>query len=431
MKKLTRKISLLVIILSILITSLSFSFASEPLNLEAEGALLIDSSYDTVLYEKNMNNKLFPASTTKIMTAILTLENADLNKLAKVDPEVISLTVGSHIALDYDEEMTINNLLHALMIASANDAAMVLANSVSGSIEEFVDLMNEKAKEIGAVNTNFVNPSGLHDENHYTTPHDLYLIAKYAMDNPQFRELAAMDQYIIPPTNKKEERLIHTTNRFLRPTGQMNLDGELIPIKYQGVLGGKTGYTPEAGNCLVTFASRGDRDLFSIVLNSSKLSVYSDTYKLLDHGYNDFNIEKIASKNEFIDNIVVEKSKIGFIPAVIAEDIYYPVSGDPSKFKSELAIDKDLDLPIAKGDPIGVVKFLDGDKLIGASSLISTIDAEPLYANFLEFIASNWYLLLLGLYATIKLVVFFTNLKTRSARRSRKSRRSRDINFIK
>ncbi len=428
MNKITRKISLSVIILSILLTSLSLSFASEALDLEAEGALLIDSSYDTILYEKNMNNKLFPASTTKIMTAILTLENADLNQLAKVDSEVISLTVGSHIALDYDEEMTIDNLLHALMIASANDAAMVLAKSVSGSIDEFVDFMNEKAKEIGAVNTNFVNPSGLHDENHYTTPHDLYLIAKYAMDKPQFRELASMDQYIIPPTNKKEERLIHTTNRFLRPTGQMKLDGDLIPIKYQGVIGGKTGYTPEAGNCLVTFASKGDRDLFSIVLNSKQLSVYSDSYKLLDHGYNDFSIQKIASKNEFIDNIVVDKSKLGFIPAVIGEDLYYPLAETDSEFKSEMTIDEDLELPIAKGDSIGVVKFLDGDKLIGTSSLVSTIDAEPLYANFLEFLASKWYFILFGLYAIIKLAVLFTNFKRRS---SRKSRRSRDINFIK
>ncbi len=153
--------------------------------------------------KKNPNGKLFPASTTKIMTGILAIEKGHMKDMITIDPEVIDLTYGSHIALDYDEEVSFEDLLNAMLIASANDAALALGKHISGSIEDFVKLMNDKAKEIGAINTNFVNPNGLHDDNHVTTAHDLALIAKYAMENEVFRSIVGKSSYTIGPTNKK------------------------------------------------------------------------------------------------------------------------------------------------------------------------------------------------------------------------------------
>ncbi|HLS52547.1 MAG TPA: serine hydrolase, partial [Tissierellaceae bacterium] len=234
---------ILFIVFAVLLNTYSFAVADD-LSLNGEGAILIDYDSGRILYEKNAHKKLYPASTTKMMTAILTLEHGKMDDMVTIDPEIIGMTEGSHIALDYDEVMSVEDLLHALMIASANDAAAALGKYVAGSIDGFVKMMNDKARELGATNTNFTNPSGLHDDNHYSTAYDLYLIARYAMENKSFRELVKKSSYTIGPTNKKSEpRLLHTTNRFLYGNDRINVDGKTIPIRFDGVAGIKTGTT--------------------------------------------------------------------------------------------------------------------------------------------------------------------------------------------
>ena len=164
----------------LLLITYSISFADD-LNLVGEGAILIDGETGQILYEKNSHKRLYPASTTKIMTAILAIEKGNMEDTVTIDEEIVCLTDGSHIALDVGEEIKFEDLLNALLIESANDAALAIAKHISGSIEEFVQMMNNKAKEIGALNTNFTNPNGLPDEKHVTTAYDLSLIAKYAM----------------------------------------------------------------------------------------------------------------------------------------------------------------------------------------------------------------------------------------------------------
>ncbi len=161
--------------------------------------------------------KLHPASTTKIMTGILAIELANMDDMVTIDDEVVYLTDGSHIALEPGgEQMKFEHLLNALLIESANDTALAIAKHISGSIDEFAKLMNDKAKELGALNTNFVNPNGLTDENHLTTAYDLSLMAKYAMENPTFRQIVCNYTYQIPETNKKTEvRYLKSANKLL------------------------------------------------------------------------------------------------------------------------------------------------------------------------------------------------------------------------
>jgi len=171
-----KKITYLLII-SIILGTYSISFG-ESLPINGEASILMDYDTKEILYNKNMDMQLYPASTTKIMTAILAIEKGNLNDIVTIDQEVVNLTEGSHIALEPGEKLTLEQLLYALLVQSANDAACAIAKHISGSIEGFTQLMNEKALELGATNTNFVNPNGLHDPNHVTTAHDLALMGQ-------------------------------------------------------------------------------------------------------------------------------------------------------------------------------------------------------------------------------------------------------------
>lgn len=419
MKEKNIKIILLSLIFAIIFSF--YSFANEDiLNITGEAGLVADEDFGAILYGKNIHEKLFPASTTKIMTAILILENSNLSDVVKIDEEVIANTKGSHIALDFDEELTVKDLVYGLLIASANDASVALAKHQAGSIDGFVELMNNKAKEIGANNTHFMNPHGLHDENHYTTAYDLLLIAQYAMSNEQFREIVSMPRYIIPQTNKKEERYILNTNKFLIKTGKMNVNGELLPISYEGISGVKTGFTDDAGNCLVSYANKNGKGMYTVVLKSNNSEVYSDTYKLMNYGYNNFSVKNIATKNEFIENIPLEKSSIPFIPAVLDKDVYYPIeNGSTPDIKRVVKLNENLKLPIKTGDVLGSVDFVVNEKAIGESYIISTIDAEPTYKNIFDFLLSKWYLFVIALFIILKIFEIKYKLDRRNRRKSK------------
>lgn len=227
----------------VILSTYSPSYADD-LNLSGESAILIDVDTLEILYSKNPHQKLYPASTTKIMTGILAIELGNMDDIVTVDQEVVDLTDGSHIALEPGEELSLEHLINALLIESANDAALAIAKHISGSIDEFVKLMNEKAKAIGALNTNFVNPNGLPHEEHLSTAYDLALMAKYAMENETFREIVKNYTYTIPITNKKsQERNLWSANRLLYSTERINVNGTQTTIKYEGVNGVKTGYT--------------------------------------------------------------------------------------------------------------------------------------------------------------------------------------------
>ena len=416
-----RKLIFLMLLI-FLFSTYTFTYASEDLNLSGQAAILIDYESGAILYEKNMDERLYPASTTKILTAILAIEYGKMDEMVTVDPEVISLTKGSHIALDYYEEVSFEDLLNALLIQSANDASLALAKHIAGSIEGFVEMMNEKAKELGAKNTNFVNPNGLHNENHYTTAYDMALIAKYAMANETLREIASKSSYTIGPTNKKDEsRYLYSTNSFFYGNDKINLNGQLIPVKYDGVICGKTGYTPEAKNCLVTLAERNGQSLIAVVLKSNGKEVYADTHKLLNYGFENFDNITLGHANEFIDNVEVENGILPYAAVVIDKTINYPLRPNSvEKVERKVMIEEDIKAPITKGDVVGTVEYYLDDHLIGKGNLISTIDIlEVPPPKLYEFLLDKWYLVAFTLIISLRIIRLYNRTKRRRRRRSK------------
>lgn len=249
-------------------------------SVEAGAALLMEANTGTILYAKNMDEKKYPASITKIMTALLAAENLDMNdQFAMSASAAFGIEAGSSsIYGDVDEVFTVEQAMMGLMLESANECAIALGEEVSGSMKKFVELMNERARQLGCTNTHFNNPHGLPDETHYTTAHDMALIAKAAYLNPVARSVMTTSYYEIPPTNKQKE------TRYLSNHHKM-MEGK--DYAYEGVLGGKTGYTIAAGNTLVTYAKRGSMTLIAVVLQSVG-GAFGDTQVLLDYGFNSF-----------------------------------------------------------------------------------------------------------------------------------------------
>ena len=264
--------------------------------------ILIDTKSNAILYSKNAYEKAYPASTTKLMTAILTLENCNLNDIVTVSHNAIfSIPYGySHANLMEGEKLTVEQLLNVLLIPSANDAAVVLAEHISGSVENFSVLMNEKAKSLGCLNTNFVNPNGIHNENHYSTAYDLALIGKYATKFPDIMRIATTKQYTLPITNMydKEDRIFNNTN-FLINNGNKNY--------YEYSTGLKTGYTDKSNHCIIASAKKDDTELICVTLNapSSELR-FSDCKNLFNYAFDNYTYTTLTKANSIIKTLEIE-----------------------------------------------------------------------------------------------------------------------------
>lgn len=244
-----------------------------------ETGIVMDLDTGEILYAKGIDEKRAPASITKIMTAMLAIEKVPLDTKITFTNEVNNIEPGStHIGIKPGETLTMEESLYAILLGSANEVSSGVAEYIGGTVQNFVDMMNEKAKELGCKNTHFVNANGLYDDNHYTTARDMALIAKAAFQNETFRNIVKTPYYIIPPTNiTPEERWINNHHRMLTEGG----------IHYEGCLGGKTGYTEKAGNTLVTYAERNSMRLVCVVLKGTT-EYYNDTKNLLDYGFNNF-----------------------------------------------------------------------------------------------------------------------------------------------
>lgn len=406
-------------ILLFLLATYNLSYA-ENLNLSGESAILIDMDTGQVLYAKNPHMKLQPASTTKIMTGILAIENGNMEDYVTIDDEIVNLTDGSHIALEPGEQVKFKDLLNALLIESANDAALALAKHISGSIDGFVKMMNDKAKEIGALNTNFVNPNGLTDENHLTTAYDLSLMAKYAMGNEVFREVVKNYTYIIPVTNKKnEERYLKSANKLLYSTQKINVDEKIVPIKYEGITGIKTGYTVAAQNCLVASAERGNQRLIAVVLKAKGKEVYVDIHKLLNYGFDNYEKIAIAHKDQFIENIKISNGTNSMVAGILNKDLYASIpKGKGNNMEKKIYIHDTIEAPVKKGQTLGKVEYYLDGQLLGEADIVSTLNVEEIPPlNFVQKIIKKWYLLVIG-------ILIFGRISSFRRQRLRKKRRN-------
>lgn len=272
---------------AVLILIVSFSLflpvSAKAPDIESEAAVLIDAKTGQILFDRNMDKKYYPASITKIMTVYLGVSKvSDTSKKVSASEEALDSVPKdtSNIALDYGEEISVEDALYAAQLMSANDASNLIAEAVSGSVSEFVKLMNKTAKNFGTRNTNFKNANGLPDKEHYSTAYDFAVMTMEALKDSRFKKIFCADKYTIGATNKKsEERNFVAQHRMVHWAQYKNL----------GVKGGKSGYTKESMYTLVTYGVKDGRELICVVLKSPSFSaVYSDTEKLLKHGYNDF-----------------------------------------------------------------------------------------------------------------------------------------------
>lgn len=247
----------------------------------AETAIVMDMDTEEILYAKGIDEKRAPASTTKILTAMLAIEKVPFETQITFTDEVNNIEAGStHIGIKPGETLTMKDCAYAILLASANEVSSGVAEYIGTTVPAFVDMMNQRAKELGCTNTHFVNANGLYDENHYTTARDLAIIAKAAFQNETFQEVVKTPYYIVPKTNITDEE------RWLNNHHKMILQGSEY---YEGCLGGKTGYTEKAGNTLVTYAERNGRKLVCALLaDVNVVAQYTDTKALLDYGFDSF-----------------------------------------------------------------------------------------------------------------------------------------------
>lgn len=356
-------------------TGLSFSYGAEaPLpEVAAESAILIDMSTGNVIFEKNADKPMFPASTTKMMTAILAVEHLALSQNVTIDRET-AFTEGARIYLDEGEVVTGDQLLRSMLISSANDSAVALAKAVAGDVASFAKLMNERAKKLGATNTNFVNPNGLHEDAHMTTAHDLALMGRKVMGNELLREIVGSYRFVFPATNKKPERFLYNTNRLIYDDKtQVTVNGEVRSTLYEGATGVKTGYTPEAGSCLVSSAKRGDTELLAVVLKSSDGGRFADSITLLDYGFSLVKSVKIVEKGSNLGVAKVKRGAVKTVEFVAADNaaVTLPKEASADIVKTKLIMNKEIKAPIKKDQKLGEMRIYEGDKVVGTTDVIA------------------------------------------------------------
>lgn len=348
----------------------------------AQSALLMDMASGRVLYSKNLDERVYPASTTKIMTAILALEMGNMDdKVVATYDALKSITLeDSHMGILTGEELTLDQLVKGMLVYSANDAANVIAIHISGSMDAFVDLMNQKAQELGMTGTQFVNPCGSHDDNHFTTARDLAILSKYAMKNDQFREIVKMPIYKIPATNKySTERILVNTNLFLGTSRSTY-------YYYPPAIGIKTGHTSQAGYCLVSAAAYNDTELLAIVMNCKNVDTkeqaysYIDSKELFNFGFDNYTHQPLASVGDIVSDSKVYEAKDNMRVAVTVENDVSALipsgEGNTDQITKNIDMPEKLQSPIAKGDVLGTVTYSYKGIEVGSANLIATNDVE-------------------------------------------------------
>ena len=391
--------------------------------LSSEHALVINLNTGTEVFSLRPDETLFPASTTKILTAALTLEACpDLDEKIEVTRSAMSHIdlYSSQAGLLVGERLSVRDLLGLLMVKSACDAASVLAEHISGSEEAFAELMNAKAAELGCTGTHFVNSSGMHNENHYTTARDVAIMTRYALQNPDFVELFSMKQVATEATEKSGKRFFSTTNYLI----DANRGGKYY---YKFATGGKTGATTPAGRCLVSTAKKGDAEYLCLVFGAEGDSkgnnkAFSDTIELYKWCFDNLSVVKIgSSEGAQFETKLRYAWNHDYVTLAVAEDVYavMPNDADATLNRDDaegtatgllvsVDIPDHLDAPVAKGDPAGTAKFFyrDADGVVELATG-SVVVYESVDRNFFAFIFTK-----IGSFftSTPVLIIFFVLL---------------------
>ncbi|MBN9646388.1 MAG: D-alanyl-D-alanine carboxypeptidase family protein [Terrisporobacter othiniensis] len=371
--------------LVIVISQGNFIFANTKeakLDIASKSAVLMDASTGKVLYEKNPHEKLPPASVTKIMTLLLICEALEDGKIKEEDDVQISENAasmgGSQIFLEPGEIQKVDTLVKSIAVASANDACVAMAEYVGGSMEEFVELMNKRAKELGMNDTNFVNTNGLPVDNHYTSAYDIALMSKELLSHKKISKYLTtwMDDVVV---GKKQAKIgISNTNKLVK--------------HYSGATGVKTGFTQQAKYCLSASALRNNTHLIAVTLCAETSPIrFKDATNLLNYGFANYESVKICGAKDKVATVKFEKGEKENVDLVAKDDLSVLIKkGDKKDFQKKVEIKQDLKLPIKKNTELGVVKVYRGKELVGETKIINNEDINKAsYLQMLRRIVDN------------------------------------------
>ncbi len=353
----------------------------------AKAALLVDAETGSIAYAKNEHQELYPASLTKIMTALLVLEAVDAGTLSMDQEITASQTAfdglsadGSSAGIKAGEVMTVENLLYCMMVVSANEACQILAEAVSGSVSAFVEEMNAEAARLGCKNTHFVNPHGYHDPQHYSSAWDMYLITKAAMEYEAFMTIADTAHVVIPATNMSKERDYWTTNHLLstwRVIGYRNSEAHGI----------KTGSTDDAGHCLVSSAQRGSLHYISVILGAERVEEngmgnirsFSETTRMFNYGFDNFTYKNIIEAKEPIQEVPVSLSEVDRVVVSAAEDKEVLIFNglEPEHLERKVTLfHETVEAPVTAGQKLGIMELSYDGTVYATVDLLAMHDVE-------------------------------------------------------
>jgi len=445
MKKYRFTALLMAMLLTASILSPAAQAAQAP-NVMAEAALLMDAANDEILYEKNARERMYPASLTKVMTALLVLEEVDAGRLSLDQVVTASNTFstgltanGSTQDIRAGEQMTLRDLLYCLLVASANESANILAETVDGTISAFVERMNQKATQLGCENTHFANPHGLHVDDHYTTAHDIYRIARAAMENDTFRTIVSTRSYEIPATNMHKARVFYSTNALLVTWYYRE------SYLYDKAIGIKTGTTDEGGYCLLSAAKNGEDYLISVVLNAPMLELegggtdrrqFTESRELFKWGFSNFTRRQIVDTDTPLAQVEVTLSQTDHVLVRPAHQLERTLPRDLKleDIKQEIVLDAEtVQAPVEAGQPLGKLTLTYQGQELGQIDLVAVSAAERsqllYYLNQIQSFFQNTAGKLVAVILIVALAILIlrkTVLRPRSRYGSRYSGRRRN-----
>lgn len=374
-----KKLASIVVSILLAVMPMNMAFANDkdaPINISSKSAILMDVSSGQILYEKNAHDKLPPASVTKVMTMLLSVEALDSGKIKLDDKVQISDTSagmgGSQIFLEQGETQDVNSLLKGIAVASANDACVAMAEHVAGSVEGFVDMMNAKAQELGMKDTHFANTNGLPIDNHYTSAHDIALMSRELLKHESINKYLTiwMDEVIV---GKKQIKVgLANTNKMIK--------------HYQGSTGVKTGFTQEAKYCLSASAKRGETHLVAATLGAeTSPDRFKDASNLLNFGFANYESVKLCSKDDNMATLTLDKAEDNKISLVAKDDLTVLIKkGGNKDFTRKVKVNENPGIPIKKGTVLGQVEVYQGKKMVGVADLVNTKDINK--ASYLQML---------------------------------------------
>ncbi len=424
-----KRLLYMIMTVAVLFCAMPVAGAEQELDMEdlvAQHVVLMDYDSGRILLEKSATEQTYPASTTKLMTALLAAEALDLSAVVTISETAADVELdSSNLGFKPGEQLTVEELLYALLVYSANDAANALAEAVSGDIPSFVALMNEKASEWGLSGTHFCNPHGYHDPNHYITAKDLAVLMRRVVQNQTVLKVLSTPVYEMPPTNlQPDKRTLINTNSMITTRREMG-------YLYEPVKAGKTGYTSDAGHCLAAYAEKDGKRLISVVLNSKmedgKNESFEDTEQLLRYGFNTYSPQTVVKVSEIVESAPVKWSEAGQA-ALLSETTLSVMLSDAEMEKGvekAVALTEELKAPLSKGDVVGTVEYrMDGVPL-GTVSLTVAEDVPfsfmTMAGHVCRVVFTNPFFWI-GVAALLVLWIVLRAMKRRRRRRTRFNR---------